>query len=362
MHLKTKRQQSSGRGNETANRLVERKKFLEGNSSAVNQKNAGEERMREHPVRSITVNSLEWPESFNRVHPTLSTVFLRGHWRREKPWVGVVGARASDTYGETVAYRIGKALGEMGIPLCTGGARGIDSAAIQGALDGNGEVHVVFGTSIEQVAGGPHRYRFERVLKNGGSWLSEQPEGSQVRPYHFRNRNRMIAALSKSLVVVQAASRSGSLSTARWARSLGCSLWAVPGDLNKSLAAGTNRLVAEGKARPLVYLSQLFEEISFHGRDCPTFPPSTDPRHGGVGQRWLPHDEPTQLQSKPHPISPVQQTILSGLKRKPMTAEDCAQETGLSCDVCRASLEILELEGYVRRLVDERFVAEEESQ
>lgn len=165
----------------------------------------------------------------------------------ELPAVAVVGARHGSSYGLEVARGLGRALGAAGVPVVSGLALGVDSAAHEGALEGGGR-------PVGVLAGGadvPYPARGRRLhgrVVEAGCVVSELPPGFTARRWCFVARNRLIAALAEITVVVEAAERSGSLTTASFAEELGRGVGAVPGQVTSRLAAGTNGLLAAGAA------------------------------------------------------------------------------------------------------------------
>ena len=159
--------------------------------------------------------------------------------------VGVVGARRATAYGLEVAGQLGRELSAAGVPVVSGLALGVDAAAHGGAVDGR-------GVPIAVLAGGadvpyPARMRgLHARIAERGCVVSEMPPGFVARRWCFVARNRIIAATAAVTVVVEAAIRSGSLSTADFAAQLGRTVAAVPGPVTSPLSAGTNALIAEG--------------------------------------------------------------------------------------------------------------------
>jgi DNA processing protein len=164
--------------------------------------------------------------------------------------VGIVGARAASDYGTTVARALGRGIAAAGVPVVSGLALGIDSIAHHGALAGGG------GRPVAVLAGGADRpypargRRLHDAVRDAGAVVSELPPGFGVHRWAFVARNRIIAALSTVLVVVEAAERSGSLTTADFAAGIGRTVAAVPGRVTAATAAGTNGLIRDGA--PLV--------------------------------------------------------------------------------------------------------------
>ncbi|MFL6858750.1 MAG: DNA-processing protein DprA [Allosphingosinicella sp.] len=171
-------------------------------------------------------------------------IIARGHLTLlDKPAVAVVGARNASAAACRFARGLAQKLGEAGALIVSGLARGIDTAAHDGALE-TGTVAVVAG-GID-VFYPPENEARQRAIAERGLLLSEQPPGTEPRARHFPSRNRIIAGLAQGTVVVEAAPRSGSLITARLAAEAGREVMAVPGSPLDPRAQGCNQLIREG--------------------------------------------------------------------------------------------------------------------
>lgn len=162
----------------------------------------------------------------------------------DPPRVAVVGSREATPHGLAVAERLAHDLAAAGLTIVSGLARGIDSAAHRGAL-ASGRTLAVFGSGIDHVYPRAHVGLAEAICARGGL-LSEFAPGTPPRPGHFPQRNRIIAALSLAVVVVEAGERSGSLSTARWALDLGRDVLVVPSHVLHGRNRGGHALVRDG--------------------------------------------------------------------------------------------------------------------
>jgi DNA processing protein len=159
--------------------------------------------------------------------------------------VAVVGARRASSYGIEVAGSLGRGLSAARVPVVSGLALGVDSAAHEGALQAPGMTIGVLAGSAH--AAYPRRgWRLHAAVAERGAVLSEMPPGAETHRWCFVARNRIIAALSAATVVVQATERSGSLTTADFASELGRAVGAVPGLVTSRLSAGTHGLIQAG--------------------------------------------------------------------------------------------------------------------
>lgn len=173
--------------------------------------------------------------------------------------VAVVGARASTTYGERVAYDLAHGLATRGSCVVSGGAYGIDAAAHRGALGAGGPTLVVLAGGVDRAYPAGNARIFEEAVGTGGALVSEVPPGSLPTKSRFLQRNRVIAALSDATVVVEAAWRSGALSSAHHAAALLRPVGAVPGPVTSAASAGCHRLLREGHAVCVVDADEVAE-------------------------------------------------------------------------------------------------------
>ena len=177
----------------------------------------------------------------------------------QTPSVAIVGSRAGSTYAREVAHELGSTLAARGVTVVSGLARGVDAAAHQGALAVGGCTVAVLGSSVDIVYPPEHTGLAAEVVARG-ALLSEFPPGTSPRPSHFPMRNRLISGLSRAVVVVEAAERSGSLITARLALEQGREVMAVPGNALSGRNRGAHALLKDG-AKLVEGVDDILEEI-----------------------------------------------------------------------------------------------------
>jgi len=165
--------------------------------------------------------------------------------------VAVVGARACDPYGLAIARRIAFELVARDLAVVSGGAEGCDHAAHVGALDAGGRTVVVLPAGHDHFYPRGHEALYARIVAEGGAIVSAYWPTTPIAKHRFLARNRVIAGLARAVVVARAHARSGSLSTARAAKSLGRPVAAVPGAIGEALSEGCHLLLDEG-AVPMV--------------------------------------------------------------------------------------------------------------
>lgn len=159
--------------------------------------------------------------------------------------IGIVGARACSSYGKNVARAAGKCFAANRVAVVSGMARGIDGYGHEGALLGGGKTYAVLGSGIDVVYPPEHDALYRKIAQSGGI-LSEYAPGTKPRPGFFPARNRIIAGLSDTVLIIEARERSGSLITADLALEQGKDVYAVPGRVSDPLSAGCNRLIGQG--------------------------------------------------------------------------------------------------------------------
>lgn len=196
--------------------------------------------------------------------------------------VAIVGSRASTAYGEHVAGELGHQLAGRGWTVVSGGAFGIDAAAHRGALAADGPTIAVLACGVDRPYPAGNGALLNRIADQG-LLLSEWPPGAAPHQHRFLVRNRLIAALTRGTVVVEAAARSGAQATANRARDLGRQVLVVPGPVTSAMSVGCHELLRdqEGGARLVTSAAQVIEEIGGIGTDlAPPVERPVSPRDG----------------------------------------------------------------------------------
>lgn len=199
------------------------------------------------------------PEPLRRIPDAPRWLFVRGTLP-PGPAVAVVGSRRAAPYGRGLAREIGWTLARAGVPVVSGLAAGVDGAAHAGCVEAEGPGVAVLGSGIDVWYPARHRSLGQSLLDGGGAVVSEFPPGTPPEPWRFPCRNRIIVGLAAIVVVVEAATRSGALITARLALEAGRDVFAVPGDLDRETSRGTNLLIRDG-AHPIVDVAELPEMV-----------------------------------------------------------------------------------------------------
>ena len=194
----------------------------------------------------IYLGDLEFPRLLAEISNPPECLWTRGDRSLfARTAIAIVGARDASREGVEIAYQIASDLARAGIVVVSGLARGIDSAAHAGALDGGGTTIAVLGTGIDRVYPAENKDLHERIAAHG-LLVTEFHPGAHAELFHFPQRNRIISGLSKAVVVVEARERSGSLITARLAGDQSRDVMVVPGPIRSGQNRGGHALLRDG--------------------------------------------------------------------------------------------------------------------
>ena len=199
------------------------------------------------------------------------------------PKIAMVGSRAASWHGLQFAEALAGQLAALGFVVVSGLARGIDAASHRGALAVGGKTIAVLGQGCDLVYPKQNQALYQEVVREG-LLVSEYPDGTGPKPYHFPARNRIITGLCDALIVVEARTRSGSLISAKSALAQGREVFAVPGPVVAGAASGCHELIREG-AHLLDSITDLFREMPQlfqHVQPIQAALPTTDPPAGQV--------------------------------------------------------------------------------
>ncbi|MCC7477517.1 DNA-protecting protein DprA [bacterium] len=203
----------------------------------------------------------EYPELLAQCADAPLLLFCRG--QREQMLhhgIGMVGSRKCSERGAEIARQFSHELAELGIPVVSGMALGIDGAAHQGALEAGGPTVAAVGSGVDVVYPPQHRQLYEELCERG-LVISEYPPGTEPLREHFPQRNRIISGLSRGIVVVEAPMGSGALITARCAIEQGREIFAVPGPISSPYVKGCHHLIKRGEAKLVEGIDDILAEF-----------------------------------------------------------------------------------------------------
>lgn len=207
-------------------------------------------------VKIITILDDEFPKSLRYIMNPPSVLYIKGNLKIYNP-IAFVGARSHSSYGNMVVNKIIDSMSNYDFTIVSGMAYGIDSLSHKRALKNNLNTIAVLGTGIDVIYPKSNKELYEEISKKGAI-ISEFALGTSANKFTFPIRNRIISGLSKTVVVVEAKDKSGSLITARLAAEQGKEVFAVPGNITSIYSVGTNKLIRDG-AIPLVEVEDILD-------------------------------------------------------------------------------------------------------
>lgn len=281
-------------------------------------------------ARLVTFTSREYPKSLFEIPDPPPFLYVRGSLQAASRSVAIVGSRKATIYGLNNAKKLSASLASAGITVISGGARGIDTAAHNGALSAGGATIAVLGCGIDTTYPPENRKLFEEIGIHG-CLVSECSLGTQPLAENFPRRNRIISGLSKGVLVVEATEKSGSLITAQYALEHGRDVFAVPGPIVSASSRGCNRLIKQG-AKLVDCVEDILEEF----QDCI-----------GTGDLFASEN------SMPHhsfALSPKEAAVYELVARSPLHIDDIINQSELTAGEVSSMLLTLELKGALSAL------------
>ncbi len=211
-------------------------------------------------IKLCSYSDPEYPKLLLNTFNAPQVLFYRGVLPMTDHLIAIVGARKATSYGKNIAQLLAAELTEAGVWVVSGAARGIDTAAHQGALSKEGYTIAVLGCGVD-ISYPPENSKLIHQIAECGAVVSEYAPGTIAHPGHFPARNRIINGLSRGVVVVEAAERSGALITADFALEEGRDVFAVPGSIFSASSKGTHRLIKQG-AKLIDSATDILEEYN----------------------------------------------------------------------------------------------------
>ncbi|MEO0053159.1 MAG: DNA-processing protein DprA [candidate division WOR-3 bacterium] len=279
-------------------------------------------------VKIIDFLDPEFPENLRNLPHMPPVLFIRGEIKSgDRQAVAVIGTRRPSHYGQRVAERLAAELVRAGLTVVSGLARGIDTCAHRAALTAGGRTIAVLGSGIDVLYPPENRQLAEKIA-GSGALVSEFPPGTGPLAMNFPKRNRLISALSRAVIAVEAGEKSGVLSTCSWAREQKRPVFAVPGRIDDERSTGTNRLIQQG-ARLITGIREVLESL---GMSAPA-----ETR------------QPVELQSE-------EKQVLKVVGNEPVHIDELCTATGMPIPELMTLLFQLEVKGLIRQLPGKFFV------
>ena len=286
-------------------------------------------------IRILPYDDPDYPLAFSRIPDMPLVLYCTGdpRWLNEPAAVGMVGTRNPSEYGRQAADDLGSALAKAGAILVSGLADGLDSAGHRAAVKNGCPTIGILGVPIDRTYPAAN-VALRHTIEQNGCILSEYAPGeSTPGPVGFLQRNRLIAALSSALLVVEAREKSGTMSTVSHAERYGKPVFAVPGSIYSPDSAGTNRLLHEGRARAACSGADLVQALGLQASAAPE----------------------TEIR-QPDPMTDTERRVLACVGPQPLGVEELCVRSGLPTASLLSTLMKLQLTGRVTCLPGKRYV------
>jgi DNA processing protein len=295
-------------------------------------------RIADFGCRIVTQADAEYPELLRQIYDPPVVLYVRGELLpKDKNSVALVGSRLTTHYGIEMARKLAYQLAYLGVTVVSGGARGIDSAAHQGALSGKGRTIAVLGTGINLIWPAENKELFERVTANG-ALITQFPFNRPGDKQSFPIRNRIVAGMTLGTVVVEANLTSGALITANFATEYGRQVFAVPGRIDSPRSKGCHDLIKKG-AKLCEGVEDILSEFEY------LFPPSNKPP-SAAETGVLPAIE----------LSENEQKVYDALSNEEIGIDDVIRKSGLPPSAVSVALLSLEMKRLIRQLPGKMFL------
>src|SRR6266487_138277 len=294
------------------------------------------ERVRKFGANVITQESPSYPKSLREIHAPPIVLYIWGELEgRDHHAIGIIGARRTTHYGTESAKKLAYQLAYAGLTVISGLARGIDTAAHQGALAAKGRTIAVIGSGLAKLYPPENAALAEKIRAGNGAIVSEFSMEIEPDRQTFPMRNRIISGWSHGVLVVEAGLNSGALITAAQALEQGRSVYAVPGHINAPSAMGSNRLIQQG-AKLVMDASDILEDLEIL---LPEAKPSPE-----TAARPLP------------PLSDEERRVFGAIDATETSIDDIAARSELPSAAVSSTLLQLELKRLVKQLPGKYFV------
>lgn len=294
------------------------------------------EKCRRLGITVLPLNSGDYPERLKHIFCPPVVLYVKGALPDCRYSIGMAGSRSAEPYGLKAARYFSRELAEAGVVIVSGGARGIDTASHEGALQAGGKTIAVLGCGVDIAYPQINRSLFARIAEQGAV-VSEYMPGTPPRKHHFPERNRIISGICQGLLLVQAAEKSGALITAEFAQDEGRELFCIPGSIFSEKSAGLHRLIKAGANladSPQDVLAEVFPELQ--GSPGSTlFSCGRSPDRGGSAEEAL---------------------LLDLLTAGPQTLEELTESSGWTVQQVSMCLLELQLKGCVQTDEARRYV------
>lgn len=296
----------------------------------------------------INLEDKRYPPALKKIYDPPPVLYIKGNINREDNLaISIVGSRRCSLYGQEQSSKLAHFLSSAGFTVCSGLARGIDTAAHQGALSANGRTIAVQGCGLAKIYPPENKKLFELIAQSGAC-ISELPLTYEPLSENFPPRNRIIAGLSLGTIVIEAPLRSGALITARMALENNREVMAVPGKIDSPLSRGTHQLIKQG-AKLIESVEDVMEALGYIGEQL-------QEHVSTASENAAKNIETPLFDIKALKLKEPEKTIFECLHKEPLHIEQIIAETELAAGSVNAALVSLRLKGLIKQLPGSLFV------
>ncbi|OHB75341.1 MAG: DNA protecting protein DprA, partial [Planctomycetes bacterium RBG_16_55_9] len=289
-----------------------------------------------------------YPPVLKRIYDPPPVLYVKGTLTRDDNLaISIVGSRQCSLYGQEQSSRFAHFLASAGFTICSGMARGIDTAAHQGALAAGGRTIAVQGCGLANIFP-PENKRLFELIAESGACVSELPLRYEPLAVNFPPRNRIIAGLSLGTIVIEAAPRSGALITAKAALDYDREVMAVPGKIDSPLSKGAHQLIKEG-ARLIESVEDVMDALGYIGEQLAEHVGTAAEQASDAMERSL--FDASQLK-----LGDNEKKVYDCLDTEPVHVEQIIADSGLAPGSVNATLISLRLKGLIKQLPGSLFV------
>ena len=296
----------------------------------------------------ISLDDKRYPPVLKQIYDPPPVLYIKGNLtRQDNLCISIVGSRYCSLYGQEQSSRFAHFLSSAGFTICSGMARGIDTAAHQGALSAGGRTIAVQGCGLANIFPPENKKLFELIAESGAC-ISELPLRYEPLSENFPPRNRIIAGLSLGTIVVEAGLNSGALITARAALEYNREVMAVPGKIDSPLSKGAHQLIKQG-AKLIESVEDVTEALGYIGEQLQDHVSAAAAEASESMERSL-------FDARNLKLSGPEKTIYECLDKEPLHIEQIIADTDLAAGSVNAALISLQLKGLIKQLPGSLFV------
>lgn len=294
------------------------------NNLFLDDKNKTSDEINKNGIKIITLKSKFYPKNFLKIPEKPLGFYVLGNLNllnsKNCLYIAVVGTRKPTFYGLKIAQKISEELSKLGVIVISGLAYGIDSCAHKSVINSKGKTIAIIGEGIITALKSTKRKLIEEIIQNDGLVISEFSNETKAMPYHFPLRNRLIAALSDGVVIVEAPIDSGALITAKYALKYNKEIFVVPGEITNKNFEGSHNLIKQG-AKLITKVEDILEEFNFK-----------------LPEKII----------KTEKLTAEEEMVVEILNKKPMTIEEISRNSKKSIEDLLVILTYMEIKGLVK--------------